>query len=305
MDLKRKEVFKEYKNSHQKISLYLVFTDVLSKQRVMKRQEAYCCGDKLVINNRVYYLKEPPIPDMIQWENRSSWTFLRNIISWLLTILICVGSYLLFGFIQLKQNQLFSQYNYGIDCNVLYTSSQLSTFNTNLGASSSSYLTCICKTSSVFDLTSNNNSYCSTWRSQYILYLTIPLLISLGIVVYNIIVSYIFKAFSKFEKHEFVANEQLSYTLKRAFVLIMNMGLIMILLNFNYQNSIQVQQISFIFLGKYDDFSSDWYINIGAIIILTMIFNIAFPIIELMFACGIKFLKRCWDKRCCLVPTSR
>jgi hypothetical protein len=71
----------------------------------------------------------------------------------------------------------------------------------------------------------------------------------------------------------------MSYTLKRAFLLIMNMGLIMILLNINYNNSISIQEISFIFLGRYDDFTSDWYSYIGAIIILTMIFNIAFPII--------------------------
>jgi len=36
-----------------------------------------------------------------------------------------------------------------------------------------------------------------------------------------------------------------------------------------------------------------------------MIFNIAFPIIELTLACLLKCLKRCWDQRCCTVVTSK
>lgn len=135
---------------------------------------------------------------MINWENRSTWTTCRMVFSWLLTIIVCVGSYILFGFIQLEQNSLFSDYNYGIDCDVLYTSVQLSVFDVTLGATSQEYLTCICKNQSMFVLTASESDYCSTWRRQYILYLTIPLLISLGIVIYNIIVSFLFKLFSKF-----------------------------------------------------------------------------------------------------------
>lgn len=85
----------------------------------------------------------------------------------------------------------------------------------------------------------------------------------------------------------------------------MNMALVMILLNINYQNSNTLQQVSFIFLGKFDDFTSDWYYAIGSIIILTMIFNIAFSLIELALACILRSIKRCWDSRCCTVPTSR
>ena len=58
------------------------------------------------------------------------------------------------------------------------------------------------------------------------------------------------------------------------------MGVIMILLNINFSSALfDAQNISFLFSGKYDDFTADWYNNIGAVIILTMVFNIAFPII--------------------------
>lgn len=101
-----------------------------------------------------------------------------------------------------------------------------------------------------------------------------------------------------FEKHKFLIDEEISYTFKRAFLLVLNMGLIMILLNYNYRNSINLTQVSFIFLGKYDDFSADWYQSIGSIIVLTMIFNIATPIAEFIISFILKCLRKCWDTKC-------
>lgn len=56
--------------------------------------------------------------------------------------------------------------------------------------------------------------------------------------------------------------------------------------------------------GKYNDLTPDWYLNIGTIVILTMIFNITFPIIELVLANIMKCVRKCWDKKCCLKKTS-
>jgi len=60
------------------------------------------------------------------------------------------------------------------------------------------------------------------------------LIISVGLVVYNLIVSIVFKKLSEFESHFFITDEMFSYIIKRSFILIMNMGLIIVLLNFNY-----------------------------------------------------------------------
>ena len=118
------------------------------------------------------------------------------------------------------------------------------------------------------------------------------------------IVSYIFKWMGHFEKHKFVIDEELSFTIKRAFLLVMNMGLIMILLNYNYNGQINLTEVSFIFLGKYDDFTADWYESIGSIIILTLIFNIATPIAEFFLSFILQCFRKCWDTRCYRVPTS-
>jgi hypothetical protein len=83
------------------------------------------------------------------------------------------------------------------------------------------------------------------------------------------------------------------------------MGVIMILLNVNFSGAtFSYSNISFMFTGKYEDFTADWYSNIGSVIILTMVFNIAFPIIELCLTGAIKLAKKCWDTRCYCKATS-
>ena len=84
----------------------------------------------------------------------------------------------------------------------------------------------------------------------------------------------------------------------------MNMALIMIILNMNFTASVSMNDVSFLLQGKYNDLTADWYLNIGTIIILTMIFNISFPIIELIMASIVKCLKKCWDRKCCCKKTS-
>lgn len=148
-------------------------------------------------------------------------------------------------------------------------------------------------------------SHCSGWKNNYLLYLTIPIIISIGLVIYNLIVSIIFRKLSEFEAHFFLTDFLFSYTVKRAFILIMNMGLIIVLLNFNYKGEVSLSQLSFLFEGQYKDLTSDWYIKIGSIIILTMIFNIAFPFMELFVASLFKCLRKCIDKRCWTRRTSQ
>ena len=97
-----------------------------------------------------------------------------------------------------------------------------------------------------------------------------------------------------------------SYIIKRSFLLIMNMGLIIVLINFKYDNSeLNKNQLSFLFQGQFKDISSDWYIAIGTIIVVTMIFNIAFPIMELFMTISLKCFRKCFDKRCWQRRTSK
>lgn len=101
---------------------------------------------------------------------------------------------------------------------------------------------------------------CSNWFRDYFVYSAIPILISLGIIIYNIIVDRIFRFLSKFEAHEYLSTELYSYIIKRSLMLILNMGLIIILIKLKYNSSFQIQDLNFLFQGTYNDITSDWYI---------------------------------------------
>lgn len=133
---------------------------------------------------------------MINWDNRYKWTKLRSFFSWIIVLVIILGTYLLFGFIQYKQSQLNTDYNYNIDCTVLYPGIDFTVYSVTLAASSNEYMTCYCKDKSLLDVVNSSEGYCKTWQKQYILYKTIPLLISLGIVIVNVIVGQIFRLLS-------------------------------------------------------------------------------------------------------------
>jgi hypothetical protein len=90
----------------------------------------------------------------------------------------------------------------------------------------------------------------------------------------------------------------------------MNMGLIIVLLNFNFKgdfniNTNNINQIHFLFQGHFNDLTSDWYIKIGPIVIMTMLFNIFFPLMELLINTALKCMRKCIDKKCWTVKTSQ
>lgn len=100
---------------------------------------------------------------MINWENRYKWTKLRSIFSWLLMILIILGSYLFFGWIQYRQSILSSTYNYKIDCAVLFPGISFAIYD-SAKANDNNYVTCYCKDQSIFNVVAAQSNYCDTWQ---------------------------------------------------------------------------------------------------------------------------------------------
>lgn len=47
--------------------------------------------------------------------------------------------------------------------------------------------------------------------------------------------------------------------------------------------------------GRYTDFTVNWFKDVGGIIVSTMVFNIAYPIIEFFLFFSIRFAYRLWD----------
>ena len=166
---------------------------------------------------------------------------------------------------------------------------------------------CYCSTN-FFSLTyadANMRTTCSKWFGDFFIYSAIPILISLGILIYNVIIDRIFRALSRFEGHDQLSSQLYSYIIKRSFILVMNMGLIIILIKLNYSNFLRIRDLSFLFQGTYKDLTSDWYQQIGVIIILTLAFNIVIPFVDMIFVSFLKQIRKCIDRRCFCVKTSK
>ncbi len=85
----------------------------------------------------------------------------------------------------------------------------------------------------------------------------------------------------------------------------MNMGLIIILIKLKYEKTFEIKDLSFLFQGTYSDITTDWYLDIGVIIMLTLAFNIVIPIMDMFFVSFLKCLKKCIDRQCYCVKTSK
>jgi hypothetical protein len=52
-----------------------------------------------------------------------------------------------------------------------------------------------------------------------------------------------------------------------------------------------------IFDGKYSDFNLDWFIDIGSIVVTSMLITAVYPLVELLGFGGILYLKRAADQK--------
>lgn len=173
----------------------MVLSSPRYKRKVIRLSRNKCMSKFLVVQGRKYEISEPPVADMIIWENMHKWTWLRVIIAWIITFGICFCSYLLVGIAQFQKEKIFSNKNFGQDCSVTYSNSELANWNTVLEVNSD-YYNCYCEYHR-YDLSIMRGD-CYNWAVGYTTYLAIPFLISLGIVLYNLIISRFFRLLSKF-----------------------------------------------------------------------------------------------------------
>ena len=81
-----------------------------------------------------------------------------------------------------------------------------------------------------------------------------------------------------------------------------NYGLLYIIAPANF-NWIGAEEGSF-FSGIYTDFTSQWFLDIGVLILETSAFNIIFPLIEFLLFLIIRVIKRCIDQKS-ICPTDK
>ena len=76
------------------------------KKMIMNSRKKGIFKDTISVGSKKYTISEPPLPEVIQWKNYHKYTGLRVLFVWIITLIICFGSYILVGLAIYGRDQL-------------------------------------------------------------------------------------------------------------------------------------------------------------------------------------------------------
>ena len=83
-----------------------MFSHPKYKRAIFENSTSKWFSKYLIVDEKRHKICEPPVADMILWENKYKWTWLRVIFVWIITLAICFCSYLLVGLAQFQEGKL-------------------------------------------------------------------------------------------------------------------------------------------------------------------------------------------------------
>lgn len=101
-------------------SLLMVLSNPRDKKLMISNAKHGCFVKSIKTKNRKHSVSEPPIADMVIWENQTKYTCLRVIFVWVITLGICLGSYLLIAFATFKKEESLASNKFDVNCGMFY-----------------------------------------------------------------------------------------------------------------------------------------------------------------------------------------
>ena len=279
--------------SHDQLEIkraYIVFDKKQDKINCIKQYEKRrCCGcscqkERLRFRG-IYKLQafQASEPSDIIWENLEVGKFsrfVRFIFSLLLTLLVLLASIAMIYYVKTAQSKIPND-------------SQCSTVDiTQPGDSDSSLQTlCYCENLSQKKLIDKSTSTCSVYLQDLSYAWSMKFLSSFGIILMNFFLKVLMRKISSFERP--VSKSQIQNKIfKKVFILMFfNTAILTYLVNLSIPSLSQ-----YILGGNYNDFTRDWYLHVGNLIMTLMIISLGSPhliILSIVYPLG--FIKR----RCC------
>lgn len=142
---------------------------------------------------------------------------------------------------------------------------------------------------------SDDVSPCKTWLDNWSISLLFVNGMSIFVSGMNFGLRTFTKLFVQFERKHTITKELASAIGKMWFIQFFNTGIIIFLINANYQKLFNTGEGGLILAGKYSDFSGDWYGQVGAAVAITTFITSVFPAINISKFFVTKF-KRCCDR---------
>ena len=246
----------------------------------------------------------PSDPSNINWENleySSCKRFFRIILVWLTVLIIIIISIAIIYNLRTIDDILPSStvcYNlHGANPNVsLIEAKNLYTTDTEIY--------CYCYFISIETILNNSDltDYCNAYIRDRSLALMAKFLTCIGVAFTNYMIKIIFRALSRFEKIVSKSQERLKLMTKVFIGMFINTTFVILIVNFDFSSLGSLSYLplkEYIFNGKYDDFTRDWYTQVGYILTMNMIVSVFSPhIINLIiiYPCGKCKRKFCLNK---------
>lgn len=287
---------------------YVIFNKADDKKKCLNAYaNAYtdCCRRRMKRNlmfrdKYKLFVKQTIEPSNIIWENveySHCKRVFRRMLAACITLILMIASIALIYAIKYLQNKLPTDDSCtGLGINKNTTFDQANDFE------DSDQVYCFCKLQDWYKLTTDSDyrNLCDTYIQKVSTTGAVRFLASIGIVFVNIMLRIIITLLTQFERISTVTKTRLSVMTKVFIAMFVNTALITLFVNADFQSLWFVQRLAFkdyLFNGKYNDFSREWYQDVGATITATLLVSIAFPhFINLLFWYPVGLIKR----SCCL-----
>lgn len=290
--IKKEGDFKSHDNLEIK-KAYIVFNnkkEKISCLRQYNKKSCCCLVQKKNLRFRgthMLRISQPPEPSDIIWENLEVGKcskFVRFLVSFTLTLMLLLVSVVMIYYVKTTQSNLPSQ----SECSAINSTSP--------DTSKYSLQTmCYCQQLSTQDLTSKSTEICSVYVGYLTLANVIKFLSSFGIMIINFFLKIMMRKLSKFERSQSRSRIQKRVFKKVFVVLFINTAVLTYLVNLDIPSFSK-----YILNGQYNDFTRDWYLHVGYMILILMMISVGSPhLIYLAISYPIGACKRkcCWKSR--------
>jgi hypothetical protein len=133
---------------------------------------------------------------------------------------------------------------------------------------------------------------CKAWVKDFALSKVMTAVVALTIVVVNTLLKTLVVKLVRWEKHSTKSSEERAITKKLFIGLFTNTGIILVLVNANFDGGMGSSGTGVLFRGSFSDFNPEWYRAVGISLLLTMLLNCVNPHIIPVLMVPVKACKR-------------
>ena len=282
------------------VGCFIIFDDVESCNTCYndyKKSNKYTYKDRLKLldkyNVKVEYADDPA---NINWENLevSKWESLwRSCVVLAIAIFLLLITFILVYLMRAYQNQLPEPE----DCE-----QYIEVAFEEVNKSNEDELNCVCMREGFFNLLSNSSkrSTCEDYIETYILRLVVTIVVSFSVSMINYIIRIVFRKLAEFERYKSMSKEKQSIFEKQFVAVFINMAILVLLINADFQEIEVVKEISnglgslgtIFFNGDYDDLTRSWYTSVGLSFLILVISTLFSNIVSTLLWEFIRLYKR-------------